>query len=127
MGVTELVWEETSIYLAIELSLREISYFLYARARSFARADDAKIVRSRDANAKLGNHLNIQYASNSRGGGVVWGGTPYKVLMRTSCQPGCVFREFGLKQGIDVIIFCLKQPAHMLYELNYSKIFTRSF
>ena len=44
-----LVYEKTSVYLAIELSLREISYVLYERARSFARANDAKIVRSRDA------------------------------------------------------------------------------
>ena len=33
--------------------MREISYVLYARAR----ADDAKIVRSRNGNAKLRNHL----------------------------------------------------------------------
>ena len=43
MGVTVLVQEKRSIYLAIELSLREISYVLYARA------NDAKIVRIRDA------------------------------------------------------------------------------
>ena len=49
MGATVLVYEKTSVYLAIELSLREISYVLYERARSFARANDAKIVRSRNA------------------------------------------------------------------------------
>ena len=55
-----LVEKKTNIYHAIELSSREISYVLYAHAltRSFARANDAKIVRSRNANAKLGNHLN---------------------------------------------------------------------
>ena len=48
MGVTVLVQEKRSVYLAIELSLRKISYVLYAHAL-IARADDAKIVRSRDA------------------------------------------------------------------------------
>ena len=37
MGVTVLVSEKTSIYLAIELSLWEISHVFYARARSFLR------------------------------------------------------------------------------------------
>ena len=47
-----LVQEKTSIYLAIELSLREISHVLYARALIRARAKDAKNVRSRDAQCK---------------------------------------------------------------------------
>ena len=49
-----LVEEKTSIYHAIELSSREISYVLYAHAltRSLARANDAKIVRSRNAQCK---------------------------------------------------------------------------
>ena len=47
-----LVQEEISFYLAIELSLKKISYVLYARARSCARADDAKFVRSRNAQCK---------------------------------------------------------------------------
>jgi len=38
-----LVQEKRSIYLAIEVSLREISYVLYAHA------NDANIERSRDA------------------------------------------------------------------------------
>ena len=41
-----------------------------------------------------------------------WGGggvLPYKGLMGTCGQPGYVFRYFYLKQGIDFIIFCLKQ------------------
>ena len=46
MGVTVLVYEKTSVNLAIELSLREIYYVLYARA------NDAKIVRSRNAQCK---------------------------------------------------------------------------
>ena len=52
MGVTVLVYEKTAIYLAIELSLREIYYVLYARGRLFARVNDAKIVRSRNAQCK---------------------------------------------------------------------------
>ena len=45
-----LVQNKTSIYFAIELSLREISFVVYVHAlTSFASADDAKIVRSRDA------------------------------------------------------------------------------
>ena len=37
VGLTVLVYEKTSIYLAIELSLREISYVLCARALICAR------------------------------------------------------------------------------------------
>ena len=36
-----------------------------------------------------------------RGGGVL----PHKGLMRTCDQPGYVFRDFCLKQGIEFIIF----------------------
>ena len=46
------------------------------------------------------------------GGGVPGGGggvLPYKGLMGTCGQPGYVFRDFCLKQGIDFIIFCLNQ------------------
>ena len=48
-----LVSKKTSVYFAIELSLREISFVV-----NFARANDAKIVRSRDAQCTLRNHLN---------------------------------------------------------------------
>ena len=41
-----LVYEKTSVYLAIELSLTEIYYILYAGA------NDAKIVRTRNAQCK---------------------------------------------------------------------------
>ena len=34
---------------------------------------------------------------------------PYKSLMGTCGQPGYVFRDFCLNQGIDFIIFCLNQ------------------
>ena len=34
---------------------------------------------------------------------------PHKGLMGTFDQPGYVFRDFCLKQGIDFIIFCLNQ------------------
>ena len=57
MGVTVLVYEKMSVYLVIELSLREIYYVLYVRARSFARANDAKIVRSRNAQCKTRESL----------------------------------------------------------------------
>ena len=40
------------------------------------------------------------------GGGVV---LPYKGLMGTCGQPGYVFQDFCLKQGIDFIIFCLNR------------------
>ena len=39
------------------------------------------------------------------GGGVL----PYKGLMGTCGQPGYVFRDFCLKQGIEFIIFRLNQ------------------
>ena len=41
-----------------------------------------------------------------RGGGVV---LPYKGLMGTYGQPGYVFQDFCLKEGIDFIIFCLNR------------------
>ena len=41
----------------------------------------------------------------SPGGAVL----PYKGLMGTCGQPGYVFQDFCLKQGIDFIIFCLNQ------------------
>ena len=34
---------------------------------------------------------------------------PYKGLIGTSGQPGYVFRDFCIKQGIDFNIFCLNQ------------------
>ena len=37
------------------------------------------------------------------------GELPYKGLMGTCGQPGYVFRDFCLKQGIDFIIFCVKR------------------
>ena len=37
------------------------------------------------------------------------GGIPYRGLMGTCGQPGYVFPDFCLKQGIDFIIFCLNQ------------------
>ena len=41
-----IVSEKTSIYFVVELSLREISHAMYVH-RSFAQANDAKIVRRR--------------------------------------------------------------------------------
>ena len=42
--------------------------------------------------------------SRNPGGGLL----PYKGLMGTCGQPGYVFRDFCLNQGIDFINFCLK-------------------
>ena len=39
---------------------------------------------------------------------------PYKGLMGTCGQPGYVFRDFCLKQGIDFIIFCLNQGIDVI-------------
>ena len=55
-----LVKEKTSIYLAIELSLREISYVLCARAHLRAlMTQNSCAVGMR--NAKLENHLKLPY------------------------------------------------------------------
>ena len=49
------------------------------------------------------------------GGGVL----PYKGLMGTYGQPGYVFRDFCLKQGIKFIIFCLNQGIDLsIFVLN---------
>ena len=49
------------------------------------------------------------------GGGVL----PFKGLMGTCGQPGYVFRDFCLKQGIKVIIFCLNQGIDLsIFVLN---------
>ena len=49
------------------------------------------------------------------GGGVL----PHKGLMRTCDQPGYVFRDFCLKQGIEFIIFCLNQGIDLsIFVLN---------
>ena len=41
---------------------------------------------------------------------------PYKGLMGTCGQPGYVFRDFCLKQGIDFINFCLKKVSFLRQE-----------
>ena len=56
MGVTALVKRKTSIYLAIELSLREISYVLCARAHLRALMTQKSCAVTM-RNAKLENHL----------------------------------------------------------------------
>ena len=50
-----------------------------------------------------GSFCTCQYPGG--GGGVL----PCKGFMGTCGQPGYVFRDFCLKQGIDLIIFCLNQ------------------
>ena len=60
-------------------------------------------------NRQLIRHATTSGHTNDKkkapGGGVL----PYKGLMGTCGQPGYVFRDFCLKQGIDFIIFCLNQ------------------
>ena len=53
----------------------------------------------------------------ARGGG--GGVNPYKGLMGTCGQPGYVFRDFCLKQGIEIVIFCLNQGIDLsIFVLN---------
>ena len=47
------------------------------------------------------NELKLGFLPGEGGGGVL----PQKGLMGRRSQTGCVFRDFCLKQGIDVIIF----------------------
>ena len=52
------------------------------------------------------NTLRSTLFDQSLGGGGV---LSHKGLMGTCGQPGYVFRDFCLKQGIEIIIFCLNQ------------------
>ena len=57
------------------------------------------------------------------GGGEV---LPYKGLMETWSQPGYVFWEFCLKQGIEFIILCLNQGIGLsIFVLNRISFFGR--
>ena len=56
MGVAVLIYENTSIYFPIELSLREIYYVLYARAHLRALMTQKSCAVGM-RNTKLGNHL----------------------------------------------------------------------
>ena len=52
------------------------------------------------------------------GGGVL----PYKGLMGTCSQPGYVFRDFCLEQGIEFIIFCPNKGIDLSnFVLNWVK------
>ena len=56
------------------------------------------------------------------GGGVL----PYKGSMGTYGQPGYVFRDFCLKQGIEFIIFCLDQAIDLsIFVLNRINVLNR--
>ena len=57
------------------------------------------------------------------GGGWV---LPYKGLIKCS-QPGYVFQDFCLKQGIDFIIFCLNQGIDFINFCLKQGIFLNSF
>ena len=54
-----LVYEKTSVYLAVELSLREIYYVLYARALILRTLMMQKSCAVGMRNAKLGNRLKL--------------------------------------------------------------------
>ena len=61
-------------------------------------------------------------ATVPEGGGVL----PYKGLMGTYGQPGYVFRDFCLKQGIEFIIFCLDQAIDLsIFVLNRINVLNR--
>ena len=60
-------------------------------------------------------HGIFQNLSPRGGGGVL----PYKGLMGMCGQPGYVFWDFSLKQGIEFIIFCLNQGIDLsIFVLN---------
>ena len=60
----------------------------------------------------------LPYRFPGGGGGVL----PYKGLMGTCGQPGYVFRDFSLEQGIEFIIFCLNQGIALpIFVLNWVK------
>jgi len=68
--------------------------------------------------------LCVQLLANSypRGGGVL----PYKGLKGKRGQPGEVFRDFCLKQGIEFIIFCLNQGIDLsIFVLNRINVLNR--
>ena len=52
---------------------------------------------------------------------------PYEGIMGTCGQPGYVFRDFCLKQGIDFIIFCLNQGIDFINFCLKQGIFFNSF
>ena len=54
-----LVYEKASVYLAIELSLREIYYVLYGRVLICALMTPQSCAVGM-CNAKLGNHLKLE-------------------------------------------------------------------
>ena len=66
----------------------------------------------------LHNYRSCQTSFDSRGV------LPYKGLMGTYGQPGYVYRDFCLQQGIEFIIFCLKWNIFS-WTIN-SKTFTSS-
>ena len=67
----------------------------------------------------MGCHENGSTASQSSKRYPRGGVLPYKGLMRTCGQPGYVFRDFCLKQGIEFIIFCLNQGIGLsIFVLN---------
>ena len=67
----------------------------------------------------VSDDLSLDFLAPSPGGGGV---LPYKGLMGTRGQPGYVFRDFCLEQGIEFIIFCLNQGIDLsIFVLNWVK------
>ena len=85
---------------------------------------EGKMSRVHKTNGRPGNqqtaerkrrNLWIPEKPSSAPGGGGWGVLPYKGLMGTCGQPGYVFRDFCLKQGIEFIVFgvlwsCIQTP-----------------
>ena len=79
------------------------------------RANEATTAQLKDMSASQSseeeaNTVNQREGSKPGGGGVL----PYKGLMGTCGQPGNVFRDFCLKQGVEFIMFCLNQGIGLL-------------
>ena len=67
-------------------------------------------IRLHDTNTKCHACASHTGASSPPGGGGV---LPYKGLMGTCGQPGYVFQDFCLKQGIDLSIFVLNRMSFL--------------
>ena len=78
--------------------------------------------------------VNLQYLLECSANVLEWTGPPggggrvlpYKGLMGTRGEPGYVFQDFCLKQGIEFIIFCLYQGIDLsIFVLNRINVLNR--
>ena len=68
--------------------------------------------------------IKLSFEPGGGGGGVL----PYNGLMGTCGQPGYVFQDFCLKQGIEFIIVCLNQGIDLsIFVLNRMSFNSRIF